>query len=146
MNMQINMAGVLSNLGLVPHVSWITALMSVVTLICVANPSLSRVASDGDPQNSQAKIGRQSIALRFGDLPVQMSSLAIFKHAIERKLAGLTGKFAGPAQLLAALGLRPTLNRKTVLTCGIVHVDKITHFYFRFSLFSHSQLYTTKWK
>ena len=52
-------------------------------------------------------------ALRFQSLPSRNSSLKIFKHEKEEKLAGLKGKFAGPAQFLVAEGLEPALNAKT---------------------------------
>ena len=52
-------------------------------------------------------------ALRFQNLPAWNSSLKIFKHKKEEKLAGLKGKLAGPAQFLVAEGLGPALNAKT---------------------------------
>ena len=53
-------------------------------------------------------------ALRFQNLPARNSSLKIFKHEKEEKLAGPKGKLAGPAQFLVAEGLGPALNAKTV--------------------------------
>ena len=55
-------------------------------------------------------------ALRFQNLPARNSSLKIFKHEKEEKLAGPKGKFAGPAQFLVAEGLGPALNAKTGIT------------------------------
>ena len=52
-------------------------------------------------------------ALRFQNLLARNSSLKIFKHEKEGKLAGLKGKLAGPAQFLVAAGLGPALNAKT---------------------------------
>ena len=52
-------------------------------------------------------------ALRFQNLPARNSSLKIFKHEKEEKLAGPIGKLAGPAQFLVAEGLGPALNAKT---------------------------------
>ena len=46
-------------------------------------------------------------------MPAQNSSLKIFKHEKEEKLAGPKGKLAGPAQFLVAEGLGPALNAKT---------------------------------
>ena len=51
-------------------------------------------------------------ALRFQNLLARNSSLKIFKHEKEEKLAGLKGKLAGPAQFLVAEGLGPALNAK----------------------------------
>ena len=45
-------------------------------------------------------------ALRFQNLPARNSSLKIFKHEKEEKLAGPKGKLAGPAQFLVASGQR----------------------------------------
>ena len=45
-------------------------------------------------------------ALRFQNLPARNSSLKIFKHETEEKLAGPKGKLAGPAQFLVAEGRR----------------------------------------
>ena len=45
-------------------------------------------------------------ALRFQNLPARNSSLKIFKHEKEEKLAGPKGKLAGPAQFLVASGRR----------------------------------------
>ena len=54
-------------------------------------------------------------ALRFQNLPARNSSLKIFKHEKEEKLAGPKGKLAGPAQFLVAEGLGPALIAKTVI-------------------------------
>ena len=51
-------------------------------------------------------------ALRFQNLPARNSSLKIFKHEKEEKLAGPKGKLAGPVQFLVAEGLGPALNAK----------------------------------
>ena len=52
-------------------------------------------------------------ASRFENLLARNSSIKIFKHEKEEKLAGLTGNFAGPAPFLVAVGLGPALNAKT---------------------------------
>ena len=52
-------------------------------------------------------------ALRFQNLPARNSTLKIFKHEKEEKLAGPKGKLAGPAQFLVAEGLGTALNAKT---------------------------------
>ena len=57
--------------------------------------------------------GAPVFALRFQNLPARNSSLKIFKHEKEEKLAGLKGKLAGPAQFLVAKGLGPALSAKT---------------------------------
>ena len=57
--------------------------------------------------------GSAVFALRFQNLPARNSSLKIFKHEKEEKLAGPKGKLAGPAQFLVAEGLGPALNAKT---------------------------------
>ena len=59
-------------------------------------------------------------ALRFQNLPARNSSLKIFKHEKEEKLAGPKGKLAGPAQFLVAEGLGLALNAKTVAEVSIV--------------------------
>ena len=55
-------------------------------------------------------------ALRFQNLPDRNSTLKIFKHEKEEKLAGPKGKLAGPAQFLVAEGLGPALNAKTAIS------------------------------
>ena len=52
-------------------------------------------------------------ALRFENLLARNSSLKIFKHDKEEKLAGPKGNLAGPAPFLVAEGLGPALNAKT---------------------------------
>ena len=52
-------------------------------------------------------------ALTFENLLAQNSSMKIFKHEKEEKLAGPTWNFAGPAPFLVAKGLGPALNAKT---------------------------------
>ena len=69
-------------------------------------------------------------ALRFQNLPAQNSSLKIFKHEKEEKLAGPKRKLAGPAQILVAEGLGPALNAKTaLLTLWSYVILALTHRY-----------------
>ena len=62
---------------------------------------------------SQHWYGAAVFALRFENLLARNSSMKIFKHEKEEKLAGPTGNFAGPAPFLVAKGLGPALNAKT---------------------------------
>ena len=59
-----------------------------------------------DFAQSYIYISSAVFALRFQNLPARNSSLKIFKHEKEEKLAG-------PAQFLVAEGLGPGLNAKT---------------------------------
>ena len=61
--------------------------------------------------------------LRFENLTAWISCLITFKHEKEGKLAGPTGKLAGPAHFLPAEGLRMALNAKDchkgpAMSCG----------------------------
>ena len=55
-------------------------------------------------------------ALGFQNLPARNSSLKVFKHEKEEKLAGPKGKLAGPAQFLVAEGRGPAINAKTEMS------------------------------
>ena len=59
------------------------------------------------------KTSEAVFALRFENLLARNSSLKIFKHDKEEKLAGPKGNLAGPAPFLVAEGLGPALNAKT---------------------------------
>ena len=76
------------------------------------------------------KITCAVVALRFENLLARNSSLKIFKHDKEEKLAGPKGNLAGPAPFLVAEGLGPALNAKTF----VYH----SHFFFNLAV--------VKWK
>ena len=87
---------------------WATLIVSHLTGEPAASPVLTKW------WHSELTLATHSVfALRFQNLPARNSSLKIFKHEKEEKLAGPKGKLAGPAQFLVAEGLGPALNAKT---------------------------------